>query len=384
MSSSSDSDSHDDDIDLYGHIVGHKTKYILIETLGDGAYATVWLAYQKEQKKYYAIKVQNADDFDDGMDEVDIYKKVNAKHCKYINKLIENFVHKHDGKMHVCMVFELMAGTLFDIVKKGKYADGMPFESAKVIIHQILQALNFLFTEYGRVHPDVKPENVLVVGKGKNSANIINHYEKNKKTKSVKDMMEHYEPVKIDKDSCKIDDVYLDPKNIIVKLTDFTGCEVLDGDKDDTQLTRYYRAPESLLFYKYNERSQLWSVACMFYELLTGDILFDPPKEPGFSRNRWHVYLMIQRLGKIPSYILDSAKRKDYYFRNNKTIKGRLDISFEPLYDVLIKKLGKRQDISRDQLMHIIDFMYKLLNYDPFKRPSIDECLRHPLFNAGA
>jgi serine/threonine-protein kinase SRPK3 len=42
--------------------------------------------------------------------------------------------------------------------------------------------------------------------------------------------------------------------------------------------TRQYRGPEVMLGIDYNETADLWSFACMIFELITGDFLFDPRK----------------------------------------------------------------------------------------------------------
>ena len=52
-----------------------------------------------------------------------------------------------------------------------------------------------------------------------------------------------------------IDDKYLDENNIIVKLSDFGSCCNVDLQFFDIQ-TRYYRAPEILLNYPYNENKE--------------------------------------------------------------------------------------------------------------------------------
>lgn len=50
--------------------------------------------------------------------------------------------------------------------------------------------------------------------------------------------------------------------------------ETLSNDVDIQ--TRQYRAPEILIGAKWNERVDNWSMACLTFELLTGDYLFDP------------------------------------------------------------------------------------------------------------
>jgi serine/threonine-protein kinase SRPK3 len=42
--------------------------------------------------------------------------------------------------------------------------------------------------------------------------------------------------------------------------------------------TRQYRSPEVILGQTYNESADIWSLACMMYEVLTGDLLFQPKK----------------------------------------------------------------------------------------------------------
>lgn len=49
--------------------------------------------------------------------------------------------------------------------------------------------------------------------------------------------------------------------------------------------TRQYRCPEVLLGSKYSTSADMWSFACIVFELATGDVLFDPRSGDGFDRN---------------------------------------------------------------------------------------------------
>jgi serine/threonine-protein kinase SRPK3 len=40
-----------------------------------------------------------------------------------------------------------------------------------------------------------------------------------------------------------------------------------------------------ILGQSYTETSDMWSLACMLYELLTGDLLFQPKKTQEWSKN---------------------------------------------------------------------------------------------------
>ncbi|BBN20588.1 hypothetical protein Mp_Vg00770 [Marchantia polymorpha subsp. ruderalis] len=49
--------------------------------------------------------------------------------------------------------------------------------------------------------------------------------------------------------------------------------------------TRQYRCPEVLLGSKYTESADMWSFACIVFELATGDVLFDPRSGEDFDRD---------------------------------------------------------------------------------------------------
>ena len=40
---------------------------------------------------------------------------------------------------------------------------------------------------------------------------------------------------------------------------------------------------------KYNDTADIWSLACMLFEMLTGDFLFEPRKGPNFGKNDDHL-----------------------------------------------------------------------------------------------
>ena len=145
---------------------------------------------------------------------------------------------------------------------------------------------------------------------------------------------------------------------------------------DDEIQTRYYMAPEIMLGHPFGPSCDVWSVGCMTYELLTGELLFDPEKKKRFNRNRHHVYDIQKTLGRIPQNVLDNSKNKRVYFRNNGLIKGKNSVEYVPLSELLIKKLGDK--IDTNNMMETLDFIYILLELDPNKRPLPKKCLEHP------
>jgi serine/threonine-protein kinase SRPK3 len=57
--------------------------------------------------------------------------------------------------------------------------------------------------------------------------------------------------------------------------------------------TRQYRSPETILGIKYDTSADIWSFACMLYEMLSGELLFQPTKTREFGKNEHHLALVI-------------------------------------------------------------------------------------------
>lgn len=59
--------------------------------------------------------------------------------------------------------------------------------------------------------------------------------------------------------------------------------------------TRQYRGPEVLTGSKYNLSADMWSLACMTFEMLTGELLFNPRKDQNdnFGKNDDHLAQMM-------------------------------------------------------------------------------------------
>lgn len=56
--------------------------------------------------------------------------------------------------------------------------------------------------------------------------------------------------------------------------------------------TREYRSPEAILGIDYDETTDIWSLACLMFELITNDYLFRPEKKSHYSRDEDHLALM--------------------------------------------------------------------------------------------
>jgi serine/threonine protein kinase len=103
------------------------------------------------------------------------------------------------------------------------------------------------------------------------------------------------------------------PEIVVVDLGN--GCWTHKHFSEDIQ-TRQYRCPEVIVGAKYDTTADIWSLACMLFELLTGDLLFDPRSGDNFDRDEDHLAQCIELLGPMPKKLALAGKySKDYFNR---------------------------------------------------------------------
>jgi serine/threonine-protein kinase SRPK3 len=97
-----------------------------------------------------------------------------------------------------------------------------------------------------------------------------------------------------------------------VKIVDMGNACYTDKKYSELIQTRQYRAPEVLFRSKYDESADLWSLACTVFELVTGDLLFEPKKGKTYSKNEDHLALITELIGECPNkkFLLSGHKSK--------------------------------------------------------------------------
>ncbi|KAG9331196.1 hypothetical protein JZ751_019910 [Albula glossodonta] len=107
--------------------------------------------------------------------------------------------------------------------------------------------------------------------------------------------------------------------------------------------TRQYRSLEVLLGSDYGPPADIWSVACMAFELVTGEPLFEPKGGKTFSVEEGD----LRRIRVLRPW---------------------------GLYEVLVEKYHcglKEASLFSDFLLHMLDFL-------PERRATAAQCLSHP------
>ncbi|KAH8505761.1 hypothetical protein Peur_044907 [Populus x canadensis] len=164
------------------------------------------------------------------------------------------------------------------------------------------------------------------------------------------------------------------------KLVDFgNACWTYKQFTNDIQ-TRQYRCPEVILGSKYSTSADMWSFACICFELATGDVLFDPHSGDNFDRDEDHLALMMELLGMMPRKIALGGRYSRDFFNRYGDLRHIRRLRFWPLNKVLMEKY----EFSEKDANEMTEFLIPILDFVPEKRPTAAQCLLHPWINASS
>ncbi|KAL7087232.1 hypothetical protein ACP275_13G054900 [Erythranthe tilingii] len=297
---------------------GDASRYKIQEVVGKGSYGVVCSAIDTHTGEKVAIKKIH-DIFEHISDAARILREIKLlrllRHPDIVEiKHIMLPPSRREFK-DIYVVFELMESDLHQVIKAN---DDLTREHYQFFLYQLLRALKYIHTA-SVYHRDLKPKNILA------NAN------------------------------CKL------------KICDFGLARVALSDTPTTIFwtdyvaTRWYRAPElcGSFFSKYTPAIDIWSIGCIFAEVLTGKPLF-----PG--KNVVHQLDLITDLLGTPS--MDTISR----VRNEKARR-------------YLTSMRKKQPIPFAQKFPNADppalrLLEKLLAFDPKDRPTAQEALADPYF----
>ncbi|XP_014841808.1 PREDICTED: SRSF protein kinase 1-like isoform X3 [Poecilia mexicana] len=169
----------------------------------------------------------------------------------------------------------------------------------------------------------------------------------------------------------------LDPLNadkLQVKIADLgNACWVHKHFTDDIQ-TRQYRSLEVLIGAGYSTPADIWSTACMAFELATGDYLFEPHSGEDYSRDEDHIALIIELLGKVPRKLIVAGKYSKEFFTKKGDLRHITKLKPWGLFDVLVEKY----EWSKEEAHSFSSFLLPMLDLVPERRATAAQCLSHP------
>ncbi|WCJ23659.1 mitogen-activated protein kinase 16 [Euphorbia peplus] len=305
------------DVDFFTEY-GEGGRYKIEEVIGKGSYGVVCSAYDTHIGEKVAIKKIN-DIFEHVSDATRILREIKLLRILRHPDIVE-IKHillppsRREFK-DIYVVFELMESDLHQVIKAN---DDLTREHYQFFLYQLLRGLKYIHTA-NVFHRDLKPKNIL--------ANA----------------------------DCKL------------KICDFGLARVAFNDTPtaifwtDYVATRWYRAPElcGSFFSKYTPAIDIWSIGCIFAELLTGKPLF-----PG--KNVVHQLDLMTDLLGTPSAEAIARVRNEKARRYLGSMRKKKPIPFSqkfPNADPLALRLLER-----------------MLAFEPKDRPSAEEALADPYF----
>ncbi|RLN89086.1 hypothetical protein BBJ28_00014663 [Nothophytophthora sp. Chile5] len=138
--------------------------------------------------------------------------------------------------------------------------------------------------------------------------------------------------------------------------------------------TRQYRSPEVIVGKRYDTSADIWSMACFVFELITGDLMFDPKSGRNFNRDEDHLAQMIELLGRMPKSFTGCPRGTREFFNRKGDLRRIRNLKYWSLQLVLIEKYH----FARRDAECLASFLGPMLRYDPSKRATAEECLAHP------
>jgi dual specificity tyrosine-phosphorylation-regulated kinase 2/3/4 len=297
----------------------------------------------EELEQYVAIKIsrKGASFLQQGKREVSMLERIHNYQSKQENHDLDLFVRALDTFFldgHLCIVLELLADSLFDLVKYSwdvrPERPGLSLRMVRKMTHQLLCALITL-RNMKIIHCDLKPENIALTQPNKPRLKVLDFGS-----------------------SCSLSDSYLNQFPYIQ--------------------SRYYRAPEILLGTGYSCSIDMWSLGCVVAELYLGRPLFEG------SNSVEQIYCIIDILGMPSDNVLRNAVYLSKFFQKvgvdeqGRSILGPVRKT-NLLPKTTIKELVESKNESNTplHLKYFTDLLVRMLKWDPQQRITPLEAVNH-------
>ncbi|KAF4550680.1 Protein kinase domain-containing protein 16 [Elsinoe fawcettii] len=357
-----------DDEDGHYMVVEHADlteRYSIAKLLGQGTFGKVVRAYDRRMKKEVAIKIIRS---------VQKYRDASRIELRVLSTLAQNdrtnrnkCIHLRDTfdfRNHICIVTDLLGQSVFDFLKANSF---VPFPSSHIqqFARQLFTSVAFLH-DLNLIHTDLKPENILLV----NNSYQTFTYNRNIPSSSTATNR-----------SSKFRKVLLEPE---IRLIDFGSATFDDEYHSSVVSTRHYRAPEIILNLGWSYPCDIWSIGCILVEFYTGDALFQ-------THDNLEHLAMMESVVDAP---IDKALVRQVCAGrgSNKNSAAaffkRLNLAY-PQEDTprssrkfvkAMKKLHETIPSHNEFNKQFLDLLRRIFVYDPKKRITAKEALRHPWF----
>ncbi|KAJ3576142.1 hypothetical protein NP233_g617 [Leucocoprinus birnbaumii] len=186
----------------------------------------------------------------------------------------------------------------------------------------------------------------------------------------------HFSPSYInDLDRASLPPDYIVPP-ISVKIADLGNATPSTKHFTEDIQTRQYRAPEAILGRRdWDARADIWSVACVVFELLTAEYLFDPQGQGElFTKDDDHMAQIIELMGDFPLELKMGGKYSRELFDHTGALRYIRTLKPWPLKRVMIEKYSS----SEADALDLCSFLEPMLVIDMHKRKRARDLIDHP------
>eukprot|EP00796_Vickermania_ingenoplastis_P012913 gene12913-8770_t len=419
-----------------------ENRYVVIQKLGWGEFSTVWLAYDT---RYYAYKRTARESFvalkiakchrsvaENTAYEINLLRYLCARlpECP-MTKLLDSFSISGEFGSHLCMVMPLHGANLLSIIDQMKAAKrhrtAEEIRMIKEVIASTLTGLHELST-INVIHTDIKPENIIATSPDPKVVEMMQSFSRHnskspkRRVVSVEELTEcmtagdpnHLVCLADFGLSASLDTVQrmeqCNNSNIRSLMARVVGCKkqfpvstpgVMRNRCGTIIQTREYRAPEVIFGMDFNCQTDVWSVGCTAYELITGSFLMNPKKRSANERhmNVEHIAMMMQLIGDIPPEITALRTRHNSFFEardkgQNVALPEGVPVYIDRFIDARGRFLyadryrnyeRRRLDVelepflpSNEANMAASFILTCLHSFDPKHRPTAKDMLQHP------
>ncbi|KAJ7919069.1 kinase-like domain-containing protein [Mycena leptocephala] len=163
---------------------------------------------------------------------------------------------------------------------------------------------------------------------------------------------------------------------ISIKIADLGNATPSKKHFTEDIQTRQYRSPEAIIGRKdWGTRADIWSVACLVFELLTAEFLFDPQGQGDlFSKDDDHMAQIIELLGDFALDVKMGGKYSKELFDSTGALRFIKTLKPWPLRRVMQEKyLWSDSDAAI-----LCTFLEPMLAIDPRNRTDAKDMLDHP------
>jgi len=194
--------------------------YVIVKKIGVGRMATVYLAHQMSLDRNVALKILEQELADDSDFIMDFFREAKTAGKLNHQNIVQAYAVDEENGTYFIAMEHIKGRNLKQILEE----DGpLPLDYALKILHQIAEALSFIWKGHKMCHENVKPENILITST----------------------------------DAAKLSDLGLSKAH------------------RRREASTDYISPEKILGSKIDIRSDLYSLGITFFEALTGETPFD-------------------------------------------------------------------------------------------------------------